>query len=94
MVVAGFYFTSIEDICVCFHCGTEIFEWESQDEPIDEHLKYSPDYNYAPVFQKFEDKIKKEIVENFFRKEPPIRIKSIWRMENIELVSSRLIFRF
>lgn len=27
MVVAEFHFIGIEDICVCFQYGTEIFDW-------------------------------------------------------------------
>lgn len=38
---AGFYFTSISDICKCYYCGLEIFQWTEDDCPIIEHYKYN-----------------------------------------------------
>jgi hypothetical protein len=39
---SGFYYTTIEDVCKCFYCGVEIYDWQSDDCPINEHyrLKY------------------------------------------------------
>lgn len=39
---SGFYYINHRDICQCFYCGIEIFQWVSNDCPIEEHHKYSP----------------------------------------------------
>lgn len=36
---SGFYYTMIEDVCKCFYCGVEIFNWQSDDCPISEHYR-------------------------------------------------------
>lgn len=36
----GFYFTGYEDICCCAFCGLEICEWEADDCPLMEHIKF------------------------------------------------------
>ena len=36
---AGFYYLSIDDVCKCFYCGSEIFQWTYDDCPIEEHHK-------------------------------------------------------
>lgn len=37
----GFYYLFCEDICKCFYCGVEIFRWNYNDCPIEEHYKYN-----------------------------------------------------
>ena len=38
---SGFYYISIQDVCRCFYCGIEIFDWVYDDCPIDEHYRLS-----------------------------------------------------
>lgn len=44
---SGFYYTSIEDVCKCFYCGVEIFQWTSYDCPIIEHYRLSKNCEFA-----------------------------------------------
>ena len=39
LAIVGFYYTSYLDICKCYYCGVEIFEWKSDDCPINEHYR-------------------------------------------------------
>jgi hypothetical protein len=41
---AGFFFEPVpdgRDRCVCFACGLELVNWNSSDNPVMEHLKYT-----------------------------------------------------
>jgi hypothetical protein len=47
---AGFFFkpsTSSPDNTVCFLCGKYLDGWEEDDDPVQEHLKHSPDCGWA-----------------------------------------------
>lgn len=44
---AGFYFINFKDAVRCFKCKIEIFNWKEHDVPIDEHLKFSPNCEFA-----------------------------------------------
>lgn len=46
---AGFFYTKVSDRVVCFHCGIGIRAWEDQDEPWEEHAKYSPLCKYLLI---------------------------------------------
>lgn len=37
---SGFYYLSIQDVCKCFYCGAEIFDWTYDDCPIEEHYRH------------------------------------------------------
>lgn len=82
LAIAGFYFTGVQDVCVCFYCGIEIFEWSPKDEPLSEHLKFSPSCNFAIIKKKFEEKIEQEIANSFLRINPPNYKKKIYEEWN------------
>lgn len=39
---AGFYYTHTYDITRCFFCKIEVSNWDAEDDPINEHKKWSP----------------------------------------------------
>lgn len=50
---AGFYRIPIGiDDVQCFYCGIKIFEWLPTDEPISEHVKWSPNCQFASVMNR------------------------------------------
>ncbi|AAC97724.1 ORF MSV248 putative inhibitor of apoptosis protein (IAP), similar to Orgyia pseudotsugata NPV GB:U75930 [Melanoplus sanguinipes entomopoxvirus] len=48
---AGFFYTNIGDITVCFNCGLKIKNWLYYNDPWIEHSKWSPNCNYI-IFNK------------------------------------------
>ncbi|XP_063700335.1 death-associated inhibitor of apoptosis 1-like [Culicoides brevitarsis] len=38
----GFYYTGTNDLVKCFFCNVEIGMWQPEDNPVDEHLRWSP----------------------------------------------------
>lgn len=42
---AGFYSISHSDVCKCYYCGVEIYDWYYDDCPIEEHYKFAPTCN-------------------------------------------------
>lgn len=42
---AGFYSISYNDVCKCYYCGVEIYDWIHDDCPIEEHYKFAPTCN-------------------------------------------------
>ncbi|XP_017080256.1 death-associated inhibitor of apoptosis 1-like [Drosophila eugracilis] len=38
----GLYYTQVHDIVKCFCCGVEIGRWEPEDQPVQEHQRWSP----------------------------------------------------
>lgn len=38
---SGFYYLSTKDVCKCFYCGAEIYNWTNDDCPIEEHYRLS-----------------------------------------------------
>ena len=34
------------DRCKCFHCGGELYDWEPEDDPFEEHAKWFPQCGY------------------------------------------------
>ena len=61
MAMSGFYLDSNPenpDRCVCFYCGKIILksgkvllQWEEKDDPVEDHLKHSPNCKYALKFK-------------------------------------------
>ena len=39
---AGFFYTGTEDNVMCFWCGLGLNHWEPTDDPVNEHVRYSP----------------------------------------------------
>lgn len=37
----GFYFTGYEDMTACYFCKVTIGMWEPEDDPVEEHVKWS-----------------------------------------------------
>lgn len=48
---AGFYYLDTQDVVRCFQCSIEIYKWVPQDIPIIEHLKHSPNCNFARMMK-------------------------------------------
>lgn len=46
---AGFYYTQCGDTVSCFSCGVLIGQWEHQDDPLKEHLRWSKSCVYATL---------------------------------------------
>lgn len=51
----GFYYLKTNDNVRCYFCHLEIGMWQKNDDPLIEHLKYSP---FCPIFMKKENKLK------------------------------------
>lgn len=47
LVEAGLYYVGRGDSVRCFHCHVILASWVNGDLPIEEHLKHSPDCNFA-----------------------------------------------
>ncbi|KAH3738027.1 baculoviral IAP repeat-containing protein 7-B-like [Dreissena polymorpha] len=47
MVDAGFFYTGPDDCVKCFHCGIMFRQWEAHDVPLQEHLHWAPECQYA-----------------------------------------------
>ena len=46
MAEAGFFYSGKSDQVYCFYCGLGLHEWESDDDPWKEHLKWSENCGY------------------------------------------------
>ena len=44
---AGFFYEGVSDSCCCFHCGLYVHNWESDDDPIEEHFRHAPKCNFV-----------------------------------------------
>lgn len=52
---AGLFSVGKRDVVCCFHCQVRIGEWLPGDIPIEEHVKYSPDCQFAKaIFQRMQ----------------------------------------
>ncbi|XP_053205612.1 putative inhibitor of apoptosis, partial [Panonychus citri] len=49
LVDAGFFYRGVRDLVSCFHCGLNIHEWQSDDDPLIEHLKFNARCEYLYV---------------------------------------------
>ncbi|CAB3360237.1 Hypothetical predicted protein [Cloeon dipterum] len=38
---AGFYYTGSGDMVICFHCGIGLKDWDREDDPFKQHVKWS-----------------------------------------------------
>ncbi|KAI4504034.1 hypothetical protein M0802_000505 [Mischocyttarus mexicanus] len=43
---AGFFYTGEDDQTLCFHCGVGLKDWELDDDPWQEHLKWFPNCHF------------------------------------------------
>lgn len=51
---AGFFYTGVQDITMCYYCGGGLKEWEENDDPWQEHLRW---FNLCPyVVMRFSNK--------------------------------------
>ena len=59
MATAGFYYYGVGDHVRCFHCGNGLRNWETDDDPWEEHARWYPDcvFVYLSKGQKFIDDI-------------------------------------
>lgn len=48
---AGFFYTQKEDRVICFCCGGGLYNWESGDEPWEQHALYYGHCNYLQVMK-------------------------------------------
>lgn len=46
---AGFFYTKIGDRVVCFNCGMGLRAWDDEDDPWEEHAKFSPNCEYLTL---------------------------------------------
>lgn len=46
---AGFFYTKIGDRVVCFNCGIGLRGWEVDDDPWEEHIRFSEDCEYVQL---------------------------------------------
>lgn len=44
---AGFFYTKVSDRVACFNCGLGLRCWEREDDPWEQHIKYSPNCTYV-----------------------------------------------
>ncbi|XP_053207263.1 baculoviral IAP repeat-containing protein 7-B-like [Panonychus citri] len=49
LVDAGFFYRGVRDLVSCFHCGLNVHEWQPDDDPLIEHLKYNSKCDYLYV---------------------------------------------
>ncbi|KAH8256995.1 hypothetical protein KR038_001052, partial [Drosophila bunnanda] len=42
LALTGMFFTNFDDKVKCYFCGVEIGRWEQEDQPVPEHLRWSP----------------------------------------------------
>ncbi|KAK3577776.1 hypothetical protein CHS0354_010979 [Potamilus streckersoni] len=47
MAECGFYYTGQEDIVQCFYCGGGLKQWQSDDDPWIEHIRWYPNCSYV-----------------------------------------------
>lgn len=75
LAIAGFYYTGEEDVCSCFYCGIEIFQWEPTDDVFVEHLIHSPNCNFALLLRKIKRILEQEIEMKSIFKDQEVDIK-------------------
>lgn len=51
LALAGFHYMGKEDVVRCFKCDIEVYKWKSDDVPILDHLKFSPNCSYARMMK-------------------------------------------
>lgn len=59
---AGFFYCGLSDHVRCFHCGNGLRNWESDDQPWNEHARWYPDCSFVILKkgQEFIDKVQRE----------------------------------
>ena len=48
---AGFFYSGIGDVVICYYCGLNLYKWLQDDIPIIEHVKFSGDCVYARLLR-------------------------------------------
>ena len=61
----GFYYLSVDDLCKCFYCGVEIFRWEYDDCPIEEHYRLCKDCDLNDCLKRCKTVLEKPSENNF-----------------------------
>ncbi|XP_028141804.2 baculoviral IAP repeat-containing protein 3-like [Diabrotica virgifera virgifera] len=78
LAACGFYFLQVEDIVKCFKCGVEIYKWESNDNIIEDHKKFSPECTFLkrvyPIFSKINNN-KETLSEKKINMPVPVKYK-------------------
>lgn len=46
MIKHGFFFTGKDDLIRCYECGIGLKDWSESDDPLCEHVRYSPDCKF------------------------------------------------
>lgn len=46
---AVFYCACFDDVCICFYCGAEVFNWLFANVPKEEHFRHSLDCDHAKM---------------------------------------------
>ena len=49
LVKAGFFYKGRGDTVECFFCGISLHDWETKDNVVYEHIKWSPSCNYMKM---------------------------------------------
>ena len=44
---AGFFYSGIVDVVICYYCGLNLYKWLQGDIPMIEHAKFSVNWGYA-----------------------------------------------
>jgi hypothetical protein len=47
LVSAGFFYTNLGDVVRCAFCNVEVGRWEKGDDPMTDHLRWSPSCGFA-----------------------------------------------
>ncbi|XP_030750613.1 death-associated inhibitor of apoptosis 1-like [Sitophilus oryzae] len=47
---AGFYSILFSDVCKCYYCGVEIYDWLYDDCPVEEHYKFAPTSSFRTSY--------------------------------------------
>jgi len=51
MALAGFVYTGCNDSVMCFCCGNGVYNWETNDEPFEEHAHLHPECTYLKMMK-------------------------------------------
>lgn len=43
----GFFYEGVSDTCRCFFCGLLVHNWETDDDPIEEHFRHKPSCHFV-----------------------------------------------
>lgn len=90
LALSGFYHLCGGDVCKCYYCGVEIFNWEDDDDPIEEHYRLSLNCDLAECLWLFNKcRFKKNVIDD---KEVKTFKYSFYTMATILILFVSLIF--